>query len=104
MTNRLYDIEYSKNKNKPKLSINNAINKFIISWGININKTTAIYYAWDNNDVNYLINNRGKISSHILVDYNHNKREWYINYVDKNLKIYSGLIDDITGRINLQNV
>jgi hypothetical protein len=75
-----------------KLSTYNAINKCMILWGIKTKSNTKIYYKND-------LDTRTKpiILPSIVVDYNNKKREWYINYIDVNQKIYSCTIDDITG-------
>jgi len=77
---------------KPKLLVYNVINKSFIVWGIKPNSEIRVYYKRE-------LDKREKpiIIPSIIVDYAHQLREWYINYIDINNKIYSCTVNDITG-------
>lgn len=76
-----------------KLTVDKAINKCFILFGIKPQEKTPIYYK------SYLETLTDKITMVypcVVVDYEHEKREWRINYLTVG-KIYSCTIDDITG-------
>jgi len=84
--------------NKPKLSVYQAINKSLISLNIIMDDRIRIYYQWE-------LKKRIKplqIPS-IIIDYDENKREWYVYYMDPNEKIYSCTVDDITGTVYVRH-
>ena len=99
MTNKLYEMEYLKNKNKTKLSPKQAIQKFLIYINIKYNPTIQIICAWDSNQVQHLIEQIKNVQfPFIFIDYSHDSREWYLHYNNKNI-IQNAVIDDITGTI-----
>ncbi len=79
---------------KSKLSVNQAINKSFILWGIKP-QTNRIYYKYE-------LETRQKPVKVpcTVIDYQNEKREWLIFYVTEN-KLYSCTIDDITGSGNI---
>jgi hypothetical protein len=105
MTNRFYDIEYYNNKHTSKISLKNAILKFLVYININYTSDIRIICAWDNNQVNFLLTNiKNYKFTFVFIDYSQKKREWYIHYNNprKNI-IYNGIIDDINGHIECTN-
>lgn len=79
----------------PKLTVYKAINKSFIVWGIPVKDKIRVYYKNE-------LEKRTKpcVPPFIVVDYDANKREWYINYI--NDKMYSCTINDITGSTSMQ--
>lgn len=81
-------------KNMPKMSIYKVINKSFLVWGIKVDDKIRVYYK-------HQLKKRTKplISPFIIVDYDSNEREWYITYItnQRNSKVYSCTVDDITG-------
>lgn len=82
--------------NKPKLSVFQVIKKSFIAWGIKNDSKIRIYYKWELEKRTRPI----QIPS-IIVDYEENKREWYITYFNDNDVRYSCTIDDITGMYSI---
>lgn len=82
----------------PKLTIYQVINKSLISWGIKANKNLPVYYKWDKKRLPKINSKTGSIIfPFILIDYDKNKREWYINLLKEHDKILSATVDDVTG-------
>lgn len=80
----------------PKLSVYTAVNKSLIAWGIKNDHRIRIYYVSE-------LNKRTRPIRYpcIVVDYNREKREWYINYISPNQEIIACTIDDITGQSSI---
>jgi len=77
---------------KPKLSVHTVINKSFIAWGIKNDTKTRVYYKWE------LEKRTAPLAIPcVIVDYDKTKREWYINFIDKDKKLNSCTIDDING-------
>lgn len=78
-------------KEKPKLSVYQAINKSMILWGLNRKEKMRVYYKWE-------LEKRDKPMKIpcIIVDYSVETREWSI-YIHLDKQILSCVIDDITG-------
>ncbi|QKF93788.1 hypothetical protein QKU48_gp0330 [Fadolivirus algeromassiliense] len=81
--------------NKPKFTVIQVIKKSFIAWGIKNESKLRIYYKWELENRKHNI----KIPC-IVIDYNVDKREWYINYFE-NDSIHSCTIDDITGMYSI---
>lgn len=81
---------------KPKLTVYKAINKSFIVWGIKLDFVVKVYYKKE-------LEKRKKsiVMPCVIVDYNNNMREWYINYYDINNKIFSCTVNDITGSTSI---
>jgi hypothetical protein len=76
----------------PKLSVYKAINKSFIACDIKNDTNIRVYYKWN------LENRKNPIQIPcIIVDYDQNKREWYINYIGINKEMKSCTVNDITG-------
>jgi hypothetical protein len=78
---------------KTKLTVEKVINKSFIVWGVRKNDDAKIYCKWSLSNSQY--NEIYNLSEFIFVDYDKNKREWYVTYVI-NDKILSCTIDDIS--------
>lgn len=90
---------------KPKLSVTKAIRKFIIAWDIKLPEDTQVYYAWDRKRQPRWTSDGSKpYKPYIGVDYIPQLREWHISYICGESWRYYGVIDDITGSINLESV
>jgi hypothetical protein len=85
---------------KPKFSVSKAIKKSMILWDIDkdIQKQLKVYYRSD-------LETRKKpvLSPCIVVDYNKNKREWYI-FLHSDKEILGCTIDDITGSGSIKSL
>jgi len=83
---------------KPKLSVYTAINKSFLAWGIKHDKKIRVYYKWE-------LENRVRPIQlpSIIVDYDNDKREWYINFINVNKHMNSCTIDDITGSSSISS-
>lgn len=79
-----------------KLSVNQAINKSFILWGLKPTKL-RIYYRWELEK-----RERPVRIPCLVIDYLEDKREWLIFYTTE-LKLYSCTIDDITGMGSTQS-
>ena len=91
---------------KPKFKPLDAITKFLNYSGIKINNPkTPIYYSWAKDQPQWYVdietNQYYPESQHITVDYEHNKRTWTIGFIFENGEKTFGMIDDITGRVDL---
>ena len=87
---------------KPRLTVYKAINKSLIAWNIKNFFNIPVYYKWDQKRVPKINIKTGLIKlPFILVDYDSQKREWYIQYININFEILSSTIDDITGTISI---
>lgn len=86
---------------KPKLTVSKAINKFLISWNIKLNEDTPVYYAWSNKRVPEWKDNMYPKDSYLSVDFDGNKREWYVGYIVSLNNRKFCTIDDITGACSI---
>ncbi len=97
----------STNKQTPKLTPIKAIRKFMISYDIKPDHAPPIYYAWESKKQPKWYQTDDGIfpeQSYITVDYDKDKREWYIGYVIDVDRRYFATIDDITGRCDLMTI
>ena len=93
-------------ENKPKLTPTKAIKKFTISYGIKLKNGVAVYYAWDKKRQPQWYQDDYGIypeEPYFTVDYDKEKREWYIGYIINMEDRFFATIDDITGRCDLQS-
>jgi hypothetical protein len=97
----------SKEDNKPKLTPVKVIRKLIISYDLKIEDDPPVYYAWQpKRQPKWFQTESGLYpeSSHFTVDYDKQKREWYVGYiVDVNRRVFA-TIDDITGRCDIESI
>jgi hypothetical protein len=78
----------------PNLTVEKALKKFAIVYDLKLDRT-RVFYAWDKSIPK--MSNGYPIYNFFMVDYNEQKREWYINYVTTDLNVLSCTIDDVTG-------
>lgn len=97
----IYSSEASQYNMKPKFTVSNVINKFIISLGIKLQKKVRVYYKWDKEEPQ--IDDPYNFDSFIIVDFNPIIREWSITFVHDYYKTSYATIDDITGTISISN-
>ena len=96
---------YNK-ENKPKLTPVKAIRKFMISYDIKLTEDPSIYYAWETKrQPKWFQTEYGLYpeSPYVTVDYDKNKREWYIGYIIDTNNRFFATIDDLTGRCDLSS-
>lgn len=85
---------------KPKFSARQVVNKSMILWGISddIKKQLRIYSR-----KNLETRTKPVLSPCIVVDYNKDKREWYI-FLYSEEQILSCTVDDINGNGSIQPI
>src|SRR5665647_1425219 len=91
-------------ENRPKLNPVKAIRKFILSQGIKLDDEPPIFYAWETKRQPRWFQSENGLypeKPFITVDYDKQKREWYIGYIISANTRYFGTIDDLTGRCDL---
>jgi hypothetical protein len=81
---------------KSKLTIEKVINKSFIVWGQKFDNSIKVIYKWEIKDDTKL----EPCDRLLVVDYDKNKREWYITYF-KYDTVFSCTIDDISGTYSM---
>ncbi len=92
-------------ENKPKLTPLKAIKKMMIAYDVKLNDTQPpIYYAWETKRQPKWIQTEDGLypkTAYFTVDYDKNKREWYIGFIADIENRLFATIDDLTGRCDM---
>ena len=92
------------NTYKPKLTPIKAIQKFMIVHDIKFRESPPVYYSWDEKrQPKWIETQYGWFPEepYITVDYDIEKREWYIGFIIDPENRKFATIDDITGRCDI---
>ena len=81
----------------PKLTVTQAIRKSFIAWGIKNKHKVRVYYEWE-----LETRKRAIRTPCVVVDYDPDKREWYVTYFDE--RTYCCTIDDVTGMYSITSI
>lgn len=91
--------------NKPKHTIQQVINKFLIDWNLKLHGIKIqVYFSWKKKQPKWIFLEDGNAhpeKPYFTVDYNKKKREWDIGYIVSVEDRKFATIDDITGSCTL---
>lgn len=79
---------------RPKLTTSKVLNKSFIVWGKVYNERVKVFVKGEIDKEKYA--QIQTLDEFVVVDYDHKKREWYVNYFDYS-KVLSCTVDDISG-------
>lgn len=105
---RTYHSAGERYTTRPNLSVDKALNKFMIKSGIKLSDHTPVYYRWRKRQPEWERDlDTGEFlpkMSYLTVDYDGGTREWYLGYVVSSSNVNYGTVNDITGECSLSSL